>query len=186
MSRTLALATVAALVCTSAASGQTAGTPSTAQLAPSPAAAAPPQDEQWFDHASLFVGLDGSKQPQDLGINANMGVRVAGNVGIPLVRRAGLGLQVGSAANFSDAAVHVLDQIEGTSRRSQFYATAALFQRLDLGLHWSLGYDLLHQRYYDDFTLGQVRGQAGYAATDNNDFRQLVHTEEPQSRWADG
>jgi hypothetical protein len=32
-----------------------------------------------FENLSLFAGLDGSKQPQDLGINANMGLRLAAN-----------------------------------------------------------------------------------------------------------
>jgi hypothetical protein len=122
-----------------------------------------------FENLSLFAGLDGSKQPQDLGINANMGLRLAANWGFPVVDAASLGAQIGAAYNASDAAVHVLDQIEGTSRRSQTYLTAGLFQRPTETLHWGLAYDVLFQHYYDDFTLGQWRGQVGYELTRSNE-----------------
>ena len=38
-----------------------------------------------WDNVSIFVGLEGSKQPQDFGINANFGGRFALNWGFPLV-----------------------------------------------------------------------------------------------------
>lgn len=128
-------------------------------------AAAGDSDAPWIRGWSLFAGLDGSKQPQDLGINANMGARLATDVGLPLWRSGGIGLHVGGAANFSDAAVHVLDQIEGTSRRSQYFATVGLFQRTDAGLRWAAAYDYQFEDYYDTFALGQVRGQAGWGVT---------------------
>ena len=143
------------------------------QLQPSPAAAQQSaigaSHSSIFENLSLFAGLDGSKQPQDLGINANMGLRLAANWGFPVVDAASLGAQIGAAYNASDAAVHVLDQIEGTSRRSQTYLTAGLFQRPTETLHWGLAYDLLLQHYYDDFTLGQWRGQVGYELTRSNE-----------------
>lgn len=117
---------------------------------------------------SLFGGLDGSKQPQDLGINANMGARVAVDAGLPLWSSAGLGLHVGGAANVSDAAVAVLDQIEGTSRRTQYYGTAGLFQRM-AGATWGLAYDYQFNSYYDDFSLSQLRGQVGFRVSPRNE-----------------
>ncbi len=47
--------------------------------------------EGLFDNVSGFLGLDGSKQPQDFGINAQFGGRASVNWGIPLVRSWGLG-----------------------------------------------------------------------------------------------
>ncbi len=91
------------------------------------------------------MGLDGSKQPQDLGINANMGVRFAANLGVPVVKSKNFGAQLGVGVNLSDAAVHVLDQIEGTSRRTQTFVTAAFFQQATTKLSWVLGYDYLHE-----------------------------------------
>lgn len=146
-------------------------TPALAQIAPAPVAATADAgavsdaSTSAFENMQLFVGLDGSKQPQDLGINANMGVRIAANTGIPLSKRAGLGLQLGAALNLSDAAVHVLDQIEGTSRRTQTYLTLGLFQQGVSRLSWALSYDFLSQSYYDTFRLGQLRAQAGYGVT---------------------
>src|SRR4029077_17882474 len=74
-----------------------------------------------FDNLSLFVGPDGSKQPQDLGINANMGIRFSANWGFSLSEPLKLGAQVGVGSNISDNAVHVLDQIQGTTRRTQTF-----------------------------------------------------------------
>jgi hypothetical protein len=119
----------------------------------------------WLDNLSLFVGPDGSKQPQDLGINANMGIRFAANLGFPIAEKSAIGAQIGAALNLSDAAVHVLDQVEGTSRRTQTYLTFGVFQRTSRDWNWALAYDALFQQYYDDFTLGQWRGQVGYAVT---------------------
>jgi hypothetical protein len=126
-----------------------------------------------FENIELFAGLDGSKQPQDLGINANMGVRFAVNTGVPISRRAGLGLQVGLAVNLSDSAVHVLDQIEGTSKRTQTFLTVALFQQPPSGFSWALGVDALHERYYDTFNLGQMRAQAGYIVSSSDEVGAL-------------
>lgn len=69
----------------------------------------------------------------------------------------------------SDAAVHVLDQIEGTSNRTQTFVTIGLFQAVGRKTTWGLAYDALMQQYYDDFTLGQVRGFAGYDVTEMNE-----------------
>lgn len=113
----------------------------------------------------LFVGLDGLKQPVDLGINANMGVRVSANAGAPLIRRHGLGVQFGVGLNLSDSAVHVLDQVEGTSRRTQTFVTAGLFQRPAGPLSWSLAYDWMGLDYYDDVSMHQLRGDVAVGVT---------------------
>jgi hypothetical protein len=122
-----------------------------------------------WDNLSIFAGLDGSKQPQDLGINANMGVRFSGNLGLPVSDRLNLAAQIGAGVNLSDAAVHVLDQIEGTSKRTQTFFTLGLSQSIGERTTWGLAYDGLLQHYYDDFTLGQMRGFAGYSITESNE-----------------
>jgi hypothetical protein len=122
------------------------------------------QQPSLLDNLSLFVGPDGSKQPQDLGINANMGIRFSGNLGFPVVEDLGIGAQVGAACNLSDGAVHVLDQIEGTKNRQQTYVTLGAFSRTHR-VTWALAYDLLFERYYDNFTVAQLRGEVGYKVT---------------------
>ncbi len=123
--------------------------------------------DSWLDRVDVFVGLDGSKQPQDLGINANMGPRFSVNLGAPVVRGAGLGVQFGTAINLSDAAVHVLDQVDGTSRRTQVFTTLGLFQRAGR-ISWAVGFDALRQHYYDDEWMGQFRGEFGTALGAND------------------
>ncbi len=153
-----------------------AGSPSAAQTTPpapvggqvAPANGAPVVNP--FENLSLFIGLDGSKQPQDLGINANMGVRFALNWGFAVSQSDKLGAQIGIAANLSDAAEHVLDQIEGTSRRAQVYVTAGIFQRTSRRINWGLAYDMLFQDYYDTVRLGQWRGQFGYAISERHEM----------------
>ena len=123
-----------------------------------------------LENLNVFFGPDGSKQPQDLGINANMGVRAAASLGIPLVERAKLGAQIGAAFNYSTNAVHVLDQVEGTDHRTQTFITAGIFERVSPKFNWGLAYDALFEHYYDDFRLGQVRGQVGFGVTASNEI----------------
>ncbi|MEQ1730899.1 MAG: DUF6666 family protein [Vicinamibacterales bacterium] len=120
--------------------------------------AGPGLTESWLDRVNVFIGLDGSKQPQDLGINANMGPRFAVNFGAPIAKASGLGVQFGSAVNLSDAAVHVLDQVDGTSRRTQMFTTLGLFQRAG-SVSWGVAFDALHQHYYDNEWMAQIRGE---------------------------
>jgi hypothetical protein len=127
-------------------------------------------DAPWYRNLNLFAGLDGSKQPQDLGINANMGGRFSVDLGMPVWKQHDLGMHFGVAGNFSDAAVHVLDQIEGTSSRTQAFVSVGLFQRPCEELTASLGYDFLYQEYYDSFQLGQLRGLAGYSVTKSTEL----------------
>jgi hypothetical protein len=122
-----------------------------------------------FENLSLFVGPDGSKQPQDLGINANMGIRVGANMGFPVVERLKLGAQIGVGVNASDAAVNVLDQITTVTHRTQTFITAGFFERPTERLSMGIGYDLLLERYYDDFRLQQWRGQVAYGVTSNDE-----------------
>jgi|RhiMetdeSRZDD1v2_1073273.scaffolds.fasta_scaffold458462_2 hypothetical protein len=141
-----------------------------AVCAVSAAAPARAQDEgKVLENLNIFVGPDGSKQPQDLGINANMGIRFAGNAGFSIAPSLNLGMQVGVACNLSDAAVHVLDQIEGTSSRNQLYFTVGVFNRTGHRFNWGLAYDTLLEHYYDDFHLAQVRGQIGVDVTGDNE-----------------
>jgi hypothetical protein len=122
-----------------------------------------------FDGLTLFGGLDGSKQPQDLGVNANMGGRLAANWGRPIVLRWGLGIQAGIAYDFADNAVQVLHRLAVSDWRDQFFTTIGIFQRTDWGFNWSFAHDGLWETYYDSFYLSQWRGRAGYYVTDTDE-----------------
>jgi hypothetical protein len=127
-------------------------------------AAAPEQASPGLlDNLSIFGGLDGSKDPQDLGINANFGVRSAINWSYPLLAQYGLGIQAGTALNYSHNAVAILETVDGTHDRTQSFTTVGLFQRTECGLVWGFAYDFLFEDYYQNVDLGQWRGRVGYA-----------------------
>ncbi|HLJ10565.1 MAG TPA: DUF6666 family protein [Planctomycetaceae bacterium] len=138
-------------------------------MAPLPTESDPlfsPNSDYFFDGLSVFGGLDGSKQPQDLGVNANMGGRISFNWGHALIEDWHLGIQAGGALNFSDNAVQVLDRLGAGDERNQFFGTIGLFQRTGWGFNWNFAYDSLYERYYDRFHLSQWRGRAGYQVSD--------------------
>lgn len=126
--------------------------------------------EHWLDRLQLFAGIDGAKQPQDLGVNANLGGRIHANLGIPLVEEWGLGVQIGTAFVAAGNAVAVLETVDGTEGRTQFFTTVGLFQRLPNGINWGAGHDFLYQEYYDNNFLSQWRFQAGYELNESNEI----------------
>src|SRR3984957_6518803 len=155
--------------------------------AQSPAAAqsaGPASKPGIFENLSLFVGPDGSKQPQDLGINAEMGVRFAANWGFPILERFNLGAQVGAASNISDGAVDVLNQIGGPGHRTQTFVTMGVFQRPTSRVNWGIAYDTSFERYYDNFRFAQWRGQAGYGVSNSDEvgiwFAKSAHGQDGQ------
>ncbi len=126
---------------------------------------ASPRFSTIFDNLSVFAGIDGSKQPQDFGVNALFGARLHFDWGIPLIKERGLGLHIGSGLNFDDNAVQVFNRIEGTKQRLQSFTTLGVYQRTNFGVNWGIGYDFLYEQYYDQFHLGQWRGMFGYELT---------------------
>ncbi len=122
-----------------------------------------------LDHLSLFLGLEGAKQPQDYGVNAHFGGRFAADIGVPLVEEIGLGLQVGTSVNYTDNAVQVLERFGEATGRFQNYTTVGVFQRQDSGLVWGGAVDYLHQTYYDSADLVQFRGRVGWQVTENTE-----------------
>ena len=117
------------------------------------------------DYFTVFGGLEGSKQPQDFGVNAHFGGRVALDWARLVLPDSGIGVHLGSAVNVTDNAVQVVERMEGTTDRTQFFTTVGVFQRTHSGLLWEAAYDFLYQDYYDDFFLGQWRGRLGYELT---------------------
>jgi len=93
------------------------------------------ENDNCFDNLSLFLGLEGSKQPQDFGVNAHFGGRSSVNWGVPLWRDWGLGLQLGTSLNATANAVQVVERVEGTTGRTQSFSTLGIFQRFESGLY---------------------------------------------------
>lgn len=119
----------------------------------------------WLENLTFFAGIDGSKQPQDFGVNANLGGRASFNWGVPLAYDSGLGLQVGSAIVGAGNAVRVYELMGEDTDRVQSFNTLGLFQRMDSGFSWAFVYDYLYQESFDRFSLSQWRGRVAYDLT---------------------
>jgi len=124
---------------------------------------------------SFFLGVDGSKQPQDYGVNANLGGRTHVNWTTPLSTEYGLGIQLGTALNVAGNAVRVYELLGESTGRLQSYTTVGVFQRTTNGLKWGLVYDFLHQDSFDTFQLGQWRFRAGYDFNASNEIGVTAH-----------
>lgn len=125
-------------------------------------------DARWQE-TSFSMGLDGSKQPQDFGVNALFGGRVHGDIGIPVWEETGLGAHVGLGFNFSANAVTVFEAVGETDHRNQLFLTLGLFQRTQSHVTWAAGYDFQWTDYYSALSLGQFRGSVGYLMNPKNE-----------------
>lgn len=145
------------------------------------------EDQNWsaLDTLELFAGLEGSKQPQDFGVNAHFGARLHANWGIPISRDLGLGLQVGTSLNATDHAVRVTQAIDGASSRNQNFTTIGVFQRTSSGWVWAIVHDLLYQEDYDRVFLSQWRARAGYqiGAFDEIGVYGMAPQEDDTAQW---
>ncbi|WP_218934000.1 DUF6666 family protein [Rubripirellula lacrimiformis] len=118
----------------------------------------------WSEYLTMFSGIDGSKQPQDYGVNANLGVRFAAEWAAPLSTEWGLGYQIGTAFEPSDNAVQVFELLGEDTTRIQNHTTAGVFHRGER-LGWGIVHDFLYQDGFDTVTLGQWRARIGYRLT---------------------
>ena len=119
-----------------------------------------------LEQLSFLAAIDGAKQPQDYGVNADLGVRLRSQYAAALNEEIGLGFQIGSAVTWTDNAVRVFELIGEDTNRFQNYTTVGLFQRAG---RWGWGgvFDHLYQNGFDDSSLGQYRGRISYELTKN-------------------
>lgn len=145
------------------------------KLAPPVIPTGPPRPEGggW----NFFGGTAGSKQPQDFGVNANLGARLSAEYAGPLWHEAGIGFQVGTSVTFSDNAVRVFEVLNEETTRFQNHTTLGLFRRgtsqssSKLGrVGWALAYDHLYQEAFDTVTLDQFRGRLTYHASHRDEL----------------
>ncbi|WP_425613428.1 DUF6666 family protein [Anatilimnocola sp. NA78] len=115
-----------------------------------------------WDELTFFAGLDGSKQPQDFGVNANLGAQFHVNWGIPVWQDYGVGVQIGTSLIATENAVQVFDLLGEATSRTQSYTTIGMYQRTQGGFAYGFVYDFLNETSYDTFSLGQWRLRASY------------------------
>jgi Family of unknown function (DUF6666) len=122
----------------------------------------------WLDESSLFVGVQGFKNPTDLGRNGNFGFTEGVNFAGAFWNHFGIGYQVGARfgqSNLSgESASGALDH-----SRDQVFLTTGLFQRAfqGNGLQWGAVFDWLEDQYFVDNNFAQVRAEASYLINGN-------------------
>lgn len=121
----------------------------------------PVQRRRLIDELTMTFAVDGSKQPQDFGVNASTGFQASMNWGLPIYEPWGLGFQFGSSFIATNNAVRVYELLGETTNRTQVFTTIGFFQRLGR-LSWGFGHDFLNEDYYDDFSLGQWRTRISF------------------------
>ena len=124
----------------------------------------------WLRSLTFFGGIDGSKQPQDFGVNANLGLQGNVNSSFALNDDSGLGLQLGAGVVGSQNAVRVYELLGQATDRVQGYTTVGLFQRSDSGFLWAVAHDFMVEESYDQFFLSQWRGRIGLDVDEANQF----------------
>jgi hypothetical protein len=111
--------------------------------------------------------VDGFKGPLDRGHNGNFGVNEGLNLARPLGDPWGCGYQVGAnfvQSDFSGAPIFssLGDNAEAPFRK-QYFATAGVFRRTQCrGFQWGVAYDYLHDIYYQNANMQQIRSESGY------------------------
>jgi hypothetical protein len=120
---------------------------------------------------SVFAGVDGFKGPLDRGRNGNFGVNEGLNLARPLGDPWGCGYQIGAnfvQSDFSGASVVTTDNYKiYAPMRKQYFATAGIFQRAQgRGVQWGVAYDFMHDIYFNNANLQQIRTQTGYVLDD--------------------
>jgi hypothetical protein len=124
----------------------------------------------WLRGLSIFTGVDGFKGPLDRGTNGNFGLNEGLNLARPLGDPWGCGYQIG--ANFVQSDFSGAPLIQNTELRAayrkQYFATAGIFRRADAcgGFQWGIAYDYLHDIFYQNADLQQIRSETGYVIDD--------------------
>jgi hypothetical protein len=119
---------------------------------------------------SIFGGVQGFKGPRDRGRNGNFGFNEGINWGAPLGDPWGCGYQLGFQAlqsNFSGnqvgfGSVANTTNAAETSDRHQYFVTAGIFRRAEYNLEWGVAFDLMHDTYYQNADLKQLRTEVGW------------------------
>lgn len=137
-----------------------------------------------WKNLTIFGGVQGFTNPGNRGLQGSFGFSEGFNLGMPLRFcgcSTGLGLQVGLRgvhSNFSGSYPTFT-----TEERDQLFATIGVFRRVDWGMQGGVVLDYLHDSWWYDIKIAQIRGELSWlhpcnhevgffftASTDNDVF----------------
>ncbi len=135
------------------------------------AGAGPDGSWWWGQDLTVFAGVHDFRNPIDAVLtsnNSNFGFQEGMNFGMPIWHTLGLDGQIGFEVTQSDLA----GTVEDTDTRNQFFLTAGLFHRPHCGegLQYGLVYDWLHDEYFENFDVAQLRGELSWVWNCRNDI----------------
>ncbi len=117
--------------------------------------------QDMFRDLSVYAGVQGFKDPEDLGENGDFGFHYGGNWGLPLWGCSGVGFQAGGEIDHSDLAPNAT--VFG-DHRTQYFITSGVFYRPTRECGWQGGvvWDWMDESFYDDLTVSQIRANLSY------------------------
>jgi hypothetical protein len=112
---------------------------------------------------TLFAGVQGFKGPVDQGQNGNFGFHEGINFGAPVGDPWHTGYQIGIQGVHSNFSGFSIDNQTNNNGRDQTFATAGMFHRaLDCGLQGGVVFDYVHDNYYEQADLKQIRNETSW------------------------
>ena len=121
-----------------------------------------------FRDLTVYAGVQGFKDPIDLGENGDFGFHEGVNWGMPVWGCSGVGIQMGGEFDHSDLAPNAT--VFG-DHRNQYFLTGGVFYRAihECGLQGGVVWDYLDDSFYNSVKVSQIRGNLSYVF-DCNEF----------------
>lgn len=112
-----------------------------------------------FDDLSIFGGVQGFTGPKNRGQTGSFGFHEGFNWGMPVPCMSNcLGMQFG--ARFAQSNLSAAEFTP--ENRHQVFLTGGLFRRVDWGLQAGIVFDYLHDDWYNETSLTQLRAEVGW------------------------
>jgi hypothetical protein len=124
----------------------------------------------WGENLSVFVGVENFRSTVNVDGISNFGFHEGFNWSVPVSRTVGWAFQFG--ANFTQTDFGSTPSSEFDETRMQTFITAGLFHRpaCQSGLQYGLALDWLHDEYFDEFDVAQLRGEISWMFDAQNDY----------------
>jgi hypothetical protein len=124
----------------------------------------------WGENLSLFTGVENFRSTVNVDGISNFGFNEGFNWSMPVSRTVGWAIQFG--ADFTQTGFDSTPSSSLDETRMQTFLTLGVFHRptCQTGLQYGLAFDWLHDDFFDDFDLTQLRGEISWMVDPQNDY----------------